>query len=361
MIQIESLRKMDTEKIKKLGFIERRIKNNLTLKRYRRFKQRKSSLFALFILIAVGFISATAPFWANSKPLLLYYDQKIYFPVLFSYHPSVFKKEESFVMDYRSLSLTQGKDWALWTIVPWDPYERNPHVDAYPSSPSQDNWLGTDSGGRDIFARILYGFRYSMLFALGVWLITLIIGSFLGGVMGYLGGRVDIIGQRILEVFESVPKLLLLITIISIFYPSLFILVILSSLFGWTFLCVYIRAEFLSLRKREFVEAARAVGASHSRIVGRHIFPNALTPLITFSPLIISGNIASLSLLDYLGLGLQPPTPSWGELLSQAQNYFTVAWWLALFPSLALVFTLLILNTIGSGIRDAFDSKTALK
>ena len=343
------------------GFIERRIRNNLTLKRYRRFKQRRASVYALFLLMFICFLSATAPFWSNSKPLLLYYEKEIYFPVLFSYHPSLFGKEEDFVMNYRELSLTRDRDWVLWPIVSWDPYERNPHVNTYPSSPSKDNWLGTDSGGRDILARILYGFRYSIIFAVGVWLVNLLIGSFFGGVMGYLGGIVDLTGQRILEVFESIPKLLLLITIISIFYPSLFILIVLSSLFGWPLFCVYIRAEFLSLRKREFVEAARAVGASHSRIIGRHIFPNALTPLITFSPLIISANIASLSILDYLGLGLQPPTPSWGELLSQAQSYFSVAWWLALFPSLALVLTLLVLNTIGSGIRDAFDTKTVLK
>ena len=342
----------------KKGFIEKRIKNSLTLKRYRRFKQKKASIFSLLILMVLCFFSFTAPIWSNSKPLVLYYQEKLYFPALFKYHPSEFQRENDFIMDYRSL-LLKDKGWALWPVVPWNPYERNLRVSSYPSPPSKQNWFGTDSSGRDIFARILYGFQYSMIFAVGVWIMNLLIGSFLGGMMGYFGGVVDLIGQRWLEVFESIPKLLLLITIVSIFYPHVLILILLASLFGWPLFCIYIRAEFLSLRRREFVEAARAIGASHFRIVWSHIFPNALTPLITFSPLIISGNIASLSILDYLGLGLQPSTPSWGELLSQAQNYFSVAWWLALFPSLALVFTLVLLNTIGSGIRDAFDSKMA--
>jgi microcin C transport system permease protein len=175
--------------------------------------------------------------------------------------------------------------------------------------------------------------------------------------MGYAGGNIDLLGQRLVEVFSTVPQFFLLIIIISIFQPSLWMLIAISAVFGWIMISYYIRAEFLKLRKREFVEAARALGSSHSRLLFKHLLPNSMGPIITFSPFVIAGNIAALASLDFLGFGLPPPTPSWGELLAQAQKYFTVAWWLAVYPSLALFFTLVLFGLVGEGVRDAYDPK----
>ena len=196
-----------------------------------------------------------------------------------------------------------------------------------------------------------------MAYAVLVWLLTTVVAIILGGMMGYLGGWVDIIGQRFTEVISSMPILLILITLISIFNPGIFLLVVLTAFFGWIFLSYYIRGEFLKNRKKEFVEAARALGASTPRIIFIHVLPNSLGPVITFAPFLIAGYISSLAGLDYLGYGLQPPTPSWGELLNQAQSYFRLAWWLAFWPSVAVMGTLVLLSLIGKGVRDALDPR----
>jgi microcin C transport system permease protein len=176
--------------------------------------------------------------------------------------------------------------------------------------------------------------------------------------MGYFGGKLDFWGQRIIEILSTVPQFFLLIIIISIFQPTLLLLVLLSSLFGWISLSYYVRGEFLKNRNKEFVEASRALGAGHRKIFFSHILPNSLAPIITFSPFALAGNITALASLDYLGFGLTPPTPSWGELLNQAQKHFTDGWWLALYPSLALFLTLTFLSLIGEGVRDAMDSRS---
>lgn len=333
------------------------IKNELTLKRYRRFKKNRLAVYSLFLILVLAFFSYTAEMWSNSKPLALSYQGQLYFPVFKDYHPTDFGRDDIFVMDYRSLKLNEG-DWEIWPINQWDPLEANSKLENYPAPPSKENWMGTDDRGRDVFARLIYGFRYSFTFALGVWILTYLVGVVLGSLMGYLGGVVDLIGMRVIEVFESVPSLLLLLTMISIFSPSMGLLIVFSVFFGWTTIATYMRAEFLNLRNREFIEGARALGASHGRIVFKHILPNALTPIITFSPFAISGSILSLSVLDYLGLGLQPPTPSWGELLTQGQKYFNLGEWLIWWPSLFLVLTLVLLMNIGLAIRDAYDSRS---
>jgi microcin C transport system permease protein len=230
-------------------------------------------------------------------------------------------------------------------------------VEQFPSPPSQDNWFGTDDRGRDVAARLIYGFRYSMGFAISVWILSYIIGIFAGAIMGYVGGKTDLIGQRVVEVFESMPVLLLLITLVSIFTAGISVLVIFTSIFGWMLISQYVRGEFLRLRRREFVEAAQAMGASNFRVIFKHILPNSLGPVLTFSPFTIASLISYLAILDYLGFGLQPPTPSWGELLQQAYSNFTIAWWLAVFPSMILFMTLVVLNLIGEGVRDAFDPR----
>ena len=338
--------------------IEKFIRNDDSLKKWRRFKSRKLAVISCWLIGLACFLSFTAEFWANSKPLIMKYDNHFYFPIVKDYHPSTFGDEKNLVTNYRGLEMNEDKgDYILWPIIQWNPYESNNEVAAYPSEPTEENWMGTDDRGRDILTRLLYGLRYSITFAFLVWALTFFVGTILGGVMGYFGGRVDFWGQRVVEVLSTVPQFFLLIIIISIFKPTLLLLVLLSSLFGWIGISYYVRGEYLKNRKKEFIEAARALGAGHGRIFFKHLLPNSLSPIITFSPFVIAGNITALASLDYLGFGLTPPTPSWGELLNQAQKHFTVGWWLAIYPSLALFFTLTMLSLIGEGVRDAMDPK----
>jgi len=339
--------------------IERYIKNDLSLRRYRLFKQQKLSTLSLILLLLAVFFSFSAELWSNNRPLLLKHSGKIFFPVLKDYHPTEFGREDILFMDYRSLEFKES-DWAIWPVVNWNPFESNKEVEVYPASPSTKNWMGTDDRGRDVFARILYGFRFSIGYAVLVWFCAMVLSVILGGTMGYLGGMTDIVGQRLLEIWESVPVFYLLLILVSIFNPSLWMLVLLSTLFGWMNMSRYIRGEFLKNRNMEYVEAAKALGVNTSRVLFVHILPNSLVPIVTFSPFIIAGHITGLTSLDYLGFGLSPPTPSWGELLSQAQKYFTTAWWLAVYPSLALFFTLVCLGFVGTGVRKAFDPRSAL-
>jgi len=334
--------------------IEKLLKNDLSKRRWRVFKRQRMSVVSIFLLLAMAFFSYTGEFWANSKPVYLSYKGKTYFPVLFDYHPTVFEMKGTLITDYRRLELSEG-DFAIWPLIDWDPYESNKTVANYPSPPTSDNVLGTDDRGRDVLARIVYGFRYSMTFAILVWLFSTALGVLAGSLMGYFGGLVDLIGQRILEIWGSIPFLFLILIVIAVFGASLPILVAINVFFGWGLACQYTRAEFLKNRKLEYSEAARAIGGGHMRVIFRHLLPNSLVSVITFTPFIISGGVSVLAGLDYLGFGLPPPTPSWGELLEQAQNYFTIAWWLAIYPSIALTSTLILLTLLGNGVRKALD------
>lgn len=336
--------------------IEKLLSNDLSLKRWRRFKKNRPAVVSAWILVVICFFSFTAEFWSNNKPIMLSYGGKIYSPMLFEYHPSEFSRDDIFVMDYRGLRLNEG-DWAAWPIIKWDPYESNSSVDSYPSAPSGDNWLGTDDRGRDVLSRLLYGFRYTIIYAVGVWFLAYMVGTLIGATLGYFGGSLDLLGSRLVEIIEEMPRTLLLITIISIFSPNLLWLIVFTMIFDWTGIFHHMRAQFLQLRKRDFVEAARAIGANHKRIALIHILPNALTPLVTFSPFAIAANIYGLTVLDYLGLGLAAPTPSWGELITQSQKYITTAEWLVWAPAISIVITMTSLINIGLAVRDAFDAR----
>ncbi len=342
-----------------MNLIEGRINNDLTLKRYRRFKRNKIAMFSVWTLSLLFFLSFTAEFWAHSKPHLMKYHGHIYAPLIFDYHPTEFGRDDIYVMDYRSLEFKEG-DWAVWPLVQWDAFESNSTVESYPAPPTRYNLMGTDDRGRDVLTRLLYGLRYTLIFSIGAWLASYLVGVVFGSLMGYFGGWVDLVGMRVVEIIQTMPVTLILITIISIFTPNLLVLIIFLSIFDWTKIATYMRAQFLQLRQREFVEAARALGSSNARIVFKHILPNGLTPIVTFSPFDIAFNISYLAFLDYLGLGLRAPTPSWGELLQQAQQHFTTSEWLVWWPSAALVLTLTLLINIGLAIRDAFDSKSSV-
>ncbi|MAV91550.1 MAG: peptide ABC transporter permease [Bdellovibrionaceae bacterium] len=336
--------------------IERWIKNDLTLKRLRRFKSIRRARISVWVFLFLIFLSATAEFWANNKPIVMTHKGSIYFPVVKTYHPSVFGLS-GFVTNYRSEAFHGEDTWALWPLVRWNPLESNKSLESYPAPPSEVNWLGTDDRGRDVLSRLIYGFRYSIGFAVLVWFFSYLMGVILGGGMGFFGGKLDLFGQRVVEIFESLPSLLMLLTLIAMLGASMSLLVAFSVLLGWMRISAYMRAEFLKLRRRDFVDASRALGVKTPRILFRHVLPNAMSPIITFSPVEIAGGIYTLAILDYLGLGLPPPTPSWGELLQQAQNYFSIAWWLAVFPSLAIIISLTSLTFIGEGVREAFDPR----
>ncbi len=328
----------------------------ISRKRYRIFKNNKTAFFSLIILTTLIILTFFSTWIANSKPLYMVYKNQSYFPLFVEYTVDDFNIQDTLEVDYRSLQF-EGEDFAIWPVIQWNPFESNTQVDEYPAPPSPANLLGTDDRGRDVLTRLIYGFNYSFLFAISVWLISLFIGTILGGIMGYFGGKVDFIGQRIVEIYSTTPTFFLIIILVSIFSPSLLLLVFINCLFAWIGISYYVRAEFLKNRNREFVEAARSLGASHIRIIFKHILPNSLTPIITFAPFTIAGEIVGLAGLDYLGFGLQPPTPSWGELLSQAHKHYSVAWWLAVYPSIALFVVLVLLNFIGQGFRDAMDPK----
>ena len=332
-------------------------KDQLWKRRWRVFRTCRRGIYSLCMLLVFLFLSLTAEFWSNDRPLVLFYQQQFYFPFINYYPPSDFDLPVGTVTtDYKTLELSSS-DWAIWPLIPWSSSESNIQVSEYPSPPTWTNWMGTDNRGRDVLSRILYGFRYSFGFAFLVWLGSFFIGTFVGMFMGFRGGWIDLAGQRIVEIFQSMPFLLVLITFASIFGVNLWVLASYSILFGWMNISLYIRSEYLKIKQMEFIQSAQSYGVSNFMITFKHILPNALTPLVTFSPFKLAQGVYILAILDYLGFGLAPPTPSWGELLLQAEQYFTIGWWLALFPSLFLFLTLISLNFVGEGIRIAFDPK----
>ena len=253
--------------------------------------------------------------------------------------------------------LARPGNWALFTVNTHSATSTDyfsPEVS--PSPPTASNWIGTDQHGRDMVARLLYGFRVSIWFALALTVAGTLIGILAGALQGYFGGRVDLFLQRFVEVWGAVPELYLLIIFASIFEPSLLLLLVLLSLWGWMGLSDYVRAEFLRNRNLEFVKAARALGLSNRQIILRHVLPNSMTPVITFLPFRMSAAILALTSLDFLGLGVPPSIPSIGELLKQGKDNLD-AWWIIVPTFLLLVVTMLLLTFIGDALRDAFDTR----
>jgi len=255
--------------------------------------------------------------------------------------------------------ITTDGNWALYTINPYGANTLNYYAKApYPSPPSGQNWLGTDDRGRDLLAQLLYGFRVSVLFGLALAAVGVMLGIAAGAVQGFFGGRIDLAFQRFIEIWGSMPELYLLIIFSAIFSPSVALLLILLSLFGWMGLSDYVRAEFLRNRQLDYVKAARALGVPSSQIMWRHILPNSMVPVVPFLPFRMSAAILALTSLDFLGLGVPPGTPSLGELLSQGKNNID-AWWISIFTFAVLVATLLLLTFMGDALRDALDPRKA--
>jgi len=324
-----------------------------------RFKRDRRGYWSLVIFSVLFIISLLAEVISNDKPLVARYNGRVMFPIVTTYSEKAFGGNFDSPADYLDPFIQdQFKKKGNWAIYPINHYyydtlnyfAKSPN----PAPPSADNWLGTDDRGRDVFARLLYGFRISILFGIALTVTGVILGLLTGAVQGYFAGRVDLFFQRFIEIWGSMPELYLLIIFSSIFEPSLGLLLILLSLFGWMGLSDYVRADFLRNRNLEYVQAARALGLSNAQIIWRHVLPNSLTPVVTFLPFRMSAAILALTSLDFLGLGVPPSTPSLGELLAQGKNNLD-AWWIALSTFMVLTVTLLLLTNIGDALRNALD------
>jgi microcin C transport system permease protein len=344
-----------------MGLEKTRRADSLGRKRWRRFRQNRRGFYSLVLFVVLFGLSLGAELLSNDKPLFIRYQGANYFPLWRMYPETVFGGDFDTETDYRDPYI-RNRLTADGNMVVFPP---NPHIfnsinleldRPTPAPPSPENFLGTDDRGRDVLARLIYGFRLSILFGAALTAVGTLIGIAAGAVQGYFGGRTDLFFQRFIELWGSMPELYLLIIFASIFKPSMLLLLILLSLFGWMGLSDYVRAEFLKGRNMEYVKAAKALGVGNFTIMSRHLLPNSMTPVITFLPFRMSGAILALTSLDFLGLGVPPSTPSLGELLAQGKANIE-AWWLSLSTFVVLVGALVLLIFIGEALREAFDPR----
>ena len=328
---------------------------------WQRFRRNRLGFGSLLLFSALVLVSLLAEVVSNDRPLVVKYESTYYFPMLKDYPEKTFGGDFETATDYldpfiRS-KLSAGSNWAVYAPNPYGPKTLNYFAkEPNPSRPTRDNWLGTDDRGRDLLAQLLYGFRVSVLFAFALTFTGVVLGVLSGAVQGYFGGKTDLAFQRFMEIWGSMPELYLLIIFSAVFAPSISLLLVLLSLFGWLGLSDYVRAEFLRNRQLDYVRAARAMGLSSWQIITRHVLPNSMTPVVTFLPFRMSAAILALTSLDFLGLGVPPGTPSLGELLSQGKNSID-AWWISLSTFVVLVTTLLLLTFMGDALRDALDPR----
>ncbi|MDO9217925.1 MAG: ABC transporter permease [Lacisediminimonas sp.] len=324
-----------------------------------RFRQSRRGYWSLLIFVVLFGLSLMAEVISNDRPLVARYKGELVFPIVKDYSERVFGGDFDTPADYLDPFIEQQfHQDGNWAIYPLNRYRydtlnyfaKSPN----PAPPTAQNWIGTDDRGRDVFARLLYGFRISILFGLALTVTGVILGLLTGAIQGYFAGRTDLLFQRFMEIWGSMPELYLLIIFASIFDPSIGLLLLLLSLFGWMGLSDYVRADFLRNRNLEYVQAGRALGLSNAQIIWRHVLPNSMTPVVTFLPFRMSAAILALTSLDFLGLGVPPPTPSLGELLAQGKNNLD-AWWIAVSTFGVLSITLLLLTNIGDALRNALD------
>lgn len=328
---------------------------------WQRFKRNRLGYWSLLAFCALVVLSLFAEVLSNDRPLVVRYEGQTYWPLVHDYPETTFGGDFESNTDYLDPfireQLTQGDNWAVYPLNPYGPKTLNYFAkEPNPSKPTADNWLGTDDRGRDLLAQLIYGFRVSVLFALALTFVGTVLGIVTGAIQGFFGGKTDLAFQRFIEVWGSMPELYLLIIFSAVLAPSIGLLLVLLSLFGWMGLSDYVRAEFLRNRQMDYVRAARAMGLSSWQIIWRHVLPNSLTPVVTFLPFRMSAAILALTSLDFLGLGVPPGTPSLGELLSQGKNNID-AWWISLSTFAVLVITLLLLTFMGDALRDALDPR----
>ncbi|MDH3242093.1 MAG: ABC transporter permease [Alphaproteobacteria bacterium] len=332
----------------------------LTRRRVDSFKRNRRGYWSLWFFLALFVFSLFAEFLANNKPILVKFEGAYYMPIFKVYPETTFGGAFPTETDYRdpfAAKLIEAKGWMIWPPVRYSFDTPNYFLKTpSPAPPSAENWLGTDDQARDVVARLIYGFRISVLFGLALTVFASIFGVAAGAVQGYFGGWIDLAGQRLIEVWEGLPALYVLIIIASLLVPGFWTLLGILLLFSWTSLTGVVRAEFLRARNFDYVRAAKALGVSNATIMGRHVLPNAMVATITFLPFILNGSITALTSLDFLGLGMPPGSPSLGELLAQGKGNLQAPWLgLSAFFSIAIMLSLLIF--IGEAVRDAFDPR----
>ncbi len=332
----------------------------LTRRRINNFKANRRGYWSLWLFLVLFLVTLFAEFIANDRPLLVKYDGDFYYPIFQNYPETTFDGEFETDTDYTDpfvQDLIKEKGWMVWPLIPYS-YQTIIYdlPTPAPSAPSAKNWLGTDDQGRDVVARLIYGFRISIIFGLALTVLSSVVGVAAGAVQGFFGGWVDLIGQRFIEIWSGMPVLFLLIIMSSVIVPGFFSLLGLLLLFSWMTLVGVVRAEFLRGRNLDYVRAARALGVSNSKIMIRHILPNAMVATMTFLPFILTGAVTTLTSLDFLGFGLPPGSASLGELLQQGKNNLQAPWLgLTGFFSLAIMLSLLVF--VGEAARDAFDPR----
>ena len=324
------------------------------------FRANRRGFWSLWIFLGIFLISLFAEGVANDKPLLVIFEDRLYFPVIETVLESEYGGEFATEAEYRDdyvRELIENKGSIYWPLIRYSYDTINYNLPSpAPSFPTKENWIGTDDQGRDVVARLIYGFRISVIFGLVLTILSSIVGVAAGAVQGYFGGRIDILGQRFIEIWSGLPVLFLLIILSSFVEPNFWWLLLIMLLFSWMGLVGVVRAEFLRGRNLEYVRAARALGMSHFRIMSRHILPNAMVATMTFMPFILSGSITTLTALDFLGFGLPPGSPSLGELLAQGKANLHAPWLgISGFAVISLQLSLLVF--IGEGVRDAFDPR----
>ena len=335
---------------------------NLTInqRRWQNFRANRRGFWACLIFLVLFLVTLFAELIANDKPLLVRFDGQFYYPVFVTYPETTFGGDfetETVYRDPHVRELITAKGWMIWPMIPYSYDTINYNLtQPAPAPPSGDNWLGTDDQGRDVLARMIYGFRISVLFGLTLTLLSSIIGIMAGAVQGYFGGLTDLALQRFIEIWGGMPVLYLLIIMASLVQPNFWWLLLLMLLFSWMHLVHLVRAEFLRARNLDYVRAAKALGAPSPTIMFRHMLPNAMVATLTFLPFILNSSITTLTALDFLGFGLPPGSPSLGELLNQGKNNLQAPWLgISSFMVIAVMLTLLIF--IGEAVRDAFDPR----
>lgn len=335
-------------------------KNAIFARRWEGFKRNRRGYYAFWIFLILFFFTLGAEFIANDKPLIVKFDGAYYFPIFNAYPETQFGGDFETETRYRDPTvkeLINSKGWMVWPLIPYSyntiNYELN--VPA-PAPPSKDNWLGTDDQARDVLARVIYGFRISILFGLSLTLLSSVIGVFAGAIQGYFGGKIDLICQRIIEIWSGMPELFLIIILASLVQPTFWSLLILMLLFAWMSLVAVVRAEFLRARNLDYVRAAKALGARDSVIIFKHVLPNAMVATLTYLPFILCSSVTTLTALDYMGFGLPPGSPSLGELLKQGKDNLQAPW-LGFTAFFVIGGMLSLLIFIFEAVRDAFDPR----
>ncbi len=334
----------------------------LNRRRLKNFKANRRGYYSFWIFLVLFVVSLFAEFIANDKPIVFVKGGDWHFPVAYRYSEDSLGgilKTEAVYRDPFVAGLIESDGWALWPVIPFAHDTIDWELTDVPAPPSAEHWLGTDGLGTDVLAKLLYGFRLSVLFGLSLTLISALIGVAVGAAQGYFGGLTDLIGQRIVEIWAGLPVLLVLIILASMVEPSFLWLLAILSLFSWIALVGVVRAEFLRARNFEFVRAARALGVSNPVVMVRHVLPNAMVATLTYLPFLLNGSITTLTALDFLGFGLPLDAPSLGRLLSSAKANLHAPWiGLSAFATLAIMLTLLIF--VGEAVRDAFDPRRTL-